>query len=123
MTEWIDEHTPEPMSSSEYESDLEGWIASKSGHGKVLTPGPHFPRHMHKHMTHDHGNNRHRHSRNSENEMSDRLRFNINYMEVPQRYNGFTQSNDILMDQQELANLIESDNDAEANLFDTHYGH
>ena len=47
--------------------------------------------------------------------MSDRLRYNINYMEVPQTYNGMQQSNDIL-------NLLENENenDTEANIFDTH---
>ena len=63
------------MSESDYEEELEGWIAGhEHRHEHVLTPGPHFPRHMHAHMRH------HGHSRNDENEMSDRLRYNINYM-------------------------------------------
>ena len=65
------------MSESDFEEEMEGWIEGhRHGHSHVLTPGPHMPRHMHAHMKHG----GHRHSRNDENEMSDRLRYNINYM-------------------------------------------
>jgi len=87
----------------------------KNKHGKVLTPGPHFPRHMHHELTHGHVPKPHRHFRNDDNEVSDRLRFNINYMEVPQAHHGSAHSNDIF----DLPNTIEEDNDMEPNMFDS----
>jgi hypothetical protein len=82
LQEYLDLHIPEPMSSSDYEEELEKWIHGHGHkHGKLLTPGPHFPRHMQKELKHHH------HRVNDENEMSDRLRYNINYMPVPPKSN------------------------------------
>ena len=110
LTEWIDEHTPVPDSTSE-----EGWVSEDT-----LTPGPHFPKHMHKEVLHERSHHgRSKHFRNDP-EVSDRLRFNINYMEVPPAYNGVPNHRNDIFD---LPNLIEEDNDVEENLFDTQYGH
>ena len=84
-------HTPEPMSSSDYEEELGKWIQShEHKHGKTLTPGPHFPKHMHKDLKKRH------HKANDENEVSERLKYNINYMPVPPSPRSNRRANDII---------------------------
>ena len=91
LQEYLEMHIPEPMSSSDYEEELGKWIQGHHGHGKTLTPGPHFPKHMHKELKH----HQHHHKANDENEMSDRLRYNINYMPVPPINKSKRRANDI----------------------------